>query len=205
VQFPRVSRVILVGLLALSAGPALIAFMPRLHPADQIAAWVMPTGVVESPAPASRPPALLVKGLHASESKVISRGGRDFLFTRFSHSVSAMDEDLVPWFAENWGSLIRQGSFTGGKDGRLQILSFERYSGTGGAVAARAFRVGDQIAAGFNEAKLLQIPVKLRGLGSMDMVLVTAECRRDCESVAEECAVLLDEILDANDVARDGA
>ena len=189
---------LLLGVVLLVSGPILLGLTPRLHPVDSASAWVMPSPTRPDDSPSSIFYGMQISGIEARERLALTGGDLPFVFQRFSFSVTSIDEDLVPWFSQSWRGWIRQKSYPSGRDGRVQVTRLERPSGTGGAVTALSFQVGPYQAASFNRAKLLQIPAKLQGFSTLDVVAVSMECGRECDVKAEEAARLLDQILDAN-------
>ena len=200
----RDTRIVLLGFLLLASGPMLLGLAPPLRPADSTIPWVMPSAarLVQPPRDASF--SLLIKGLELREQLGLMHENRTFVFQRFTYSVTAMDKDLVPWFSENRRGWIRQNSFRSGRDGRIQVTRLERLSGTGGAVAVQSFRIGPYLTANFNRAKLLQIPAKLQGFGSLDVVSLATECGADCDAAATAAALALDQIIDTNTADHSG-
>ena len=192
------SGVLLMGFILLCVGPLLIRLAPALPPQDNTSPWRIPDTKPVETLPGAPTLRGVVTGLSLSEERIIERDSRAFRFQRFSHSVRAMDEDLVPWFTQGSRGWIREKRYTDGRNDRIQVTRLERFSGTGGGVSVQAFRVGPYVASGFNTAKLLQIPAKLRGFSTMEMVLLNAECRRDCNEVADTAVRMLDQILEAN-------
>jgi hypothetical protein len=188
----------MLGLLFLASGPVLLALAPTLRPADSTIPWVLPSTVDLAQVPAGSSLSLRITGLEPREQLSLVQASSSLVFQRFTYSVTAMDKDLVPWFSQDWRGWIRQHSFRGGRDRSIQVTRLERLSGTGGAVAVQAFRIGPYMTASFNRAKLLQIPAKLQGFGNLDVVSLVTECGRDCDAAAETAAKTLDEILDAN-------
>lgn len=197
----RVNRelvALLLGLLLLGSGPMLLGLAPGLQPSDPSAPWIMPPSVQIGDASADARFRVQIRELSPQETVVFKSGQHSFVFQRFSHTVSSMDEDLVPWFTVNWRGLIRKEVYSGGREKRIQITRLEQLSGTGGAVTVQSFRIGPYVTSGFSLAKLLQIPAKLQGFGNLDVVSLALQCRHDCDGAAEAATLLLDDILDAN-------
>lgn len=190
---------LLLGVIALVSGPLLLQLVPTL-PAASATPWNLPgeshdIGGVPMDLRLDAPD----KPAPIYQASMVTRDQHSVYFQRYSYAVARVDQDLVPWFPALYGKRwvkVAQRRDRGDPD--LNVVMLQNSFGSAALVLVYALRVGPYVTPGFNVAKVLQIPAKLRGHNVFEIVAVSGRCTKDCEQVAAVSTSLLREAITRN-------